>query len=410
MRLVVLAAAVVGSLLAAGCSPPPPAVCSAPQGSSSEANALADRWSQFGFDLYGPAVDAAGAGHNAVLSPFSVASTLTLIDVGAKGETESQLDKVLHLPSSAAEAAPDYAALSCGVESDGTSNDGTMRVANTVFVQTGRRFDESFLSVLSKGYAAPLQKTDFEHDAKGATDAINQWVSTQTDDHIPHLLEPGDVDDATRLVLVDALYFKGAWDKGFDPARTSDQPFTLSSGQVVQVPMMDGNVSARLGRIGGQLLELDYKGGTVAMDFLMPDSSLSEFEATLTSERLDAMLGALGPKTNGEIRLPKFSFSTRLGLTPVLTKMGVTDVFDPLKADLSGIDGKRDLFVSFVIHQATVEVDEQGTVATAATAGGVEELESAGPLPIDRPFVFLVRDTKTGALLFVGHVEDPRQN
>jgi len=176
------------------------------------------------------------------------------------------------------------------------------------------------------------------------------------------------------------------------------------------VPTMSGNVNVRSWSSQGlSIYELAYAGGALAIDVLLPDGLLSALEASLTPDGLSAALAKLGPPQQQPIFLPKFSFSTRLALAPVLASMGMRDVFDPSKANLSGMDGKTDLYVGAVVHQALVQVDEQGTIAVAATAAGVDTFLAVTPVAIDHPFLFLIRDTKNGSILFMGRLEDPRQ-
>jgi serine protease inhibitor len=404
----------VALLAVAGCTAkatPPAAVCSAPQGSSSAAQALASDDTAFAVALYGPAATAIGAGQNVILSPYSVSATMTMIDVGAAGATDTQMQSVLHLPGNAATVAPAYAALACEDEMDGSSQGNQLSLANSLWGQKGAAFEPTFLSVLSGGYGAPLQQVDFMGDSGGATTTINQWVSQETQTEIPMLLQPGDLDSTTVLVVVNAVYFKGAWATGFDPSMTSSQPFTLSDGTQESVPTMSGSVSFASGHPNSTLsiYELPYKGGSLAMDFLVPEGLLSALESTLTPALLSSAISSLGSPFSQPITVPKFSFGDHVRLDPVLAAMGMPDVFNPQSADLSGISVMPGLYVSFVVQQALVEVDEEGTVAAAATAGGVADSTSEEPIQIDRPFLFLIRDVKNGSILFMGRVEDPQQ-
>jgi serpin B len=404
------------SVVATGCNSkvaaPPPPVCSAPQGSSADAQSLASGDTAFAVALFPPAVAAAGAGQNVIVSPFSVSTTLTMVDVGAAGETDSQIQSALSLTGNGATIAPAYAALACGDETDGTENGNELSIANSVWGQQGMAFEPSFLATLSTGYDAPLQQVDFA-DPDAATSTINGWVSTNTQGEIPALLQPGDLDAATRLVLVNAVYFKGSWATAFDASQTGPQPFTLSDATQVSVPTMDGDVTLGVGAgPGASVYELRYKGGGLAMDFIVPTGSLSDLESGLTSASLGAMVASVGSSESAELLLPKFSFTTNLALVPILQGLGMTDLFDPSRANLSGMDGAMDLYVKTVVQQAIVEVDETGTVAAAATAASSDDdavSESPPRIAIDHPFLFLIRDTRNGSILFMGHVEDPRQ-
>jgi serpin B len=408
---------VMACVAASGCTnksaAPPPPVCSAPQGGSSAAQALASGDSAFAVALFQPAVTSVGATQNVIVSPYSVSATLTMVDVGAAGETDTQLQSVLQLPGNGATIAPAYAALACEDESDGTSNGGDLSIANSLWGQQGTSFQSSFLSTLSGGYEAPLQQVDFESDPGAATSTINGWVSGETQGEIPTLLQPGDLDSSTRLVIVNAVYFKGAWATGFDANGTAPRSFTLADGTQVSVPTMSGTVTLGMGSVqGSAIYELAYKGNGLAMDFIVPTGSLSSFESGLTSASLAATVASLGsPQTGVQLYVPKFSFTTTLALVPILQGLGITDLFDPTRANLSGMDGAMDLYVATVVQQAIVEVDETGTVAAAATAAGVSAsaFEEPTTVTIDQPFLFLIRDTKNGSILFMGQVQDPRQ-
>jgi serpin B len=391
---------------------PPPPVCSASQGTTQAAQDLATSQTKFGVDFYLPAATAIGAGNNVILSPYSLSTALTLVAAGAAGETATQMQTVLDLPAPAQSLAPAYAALACKNETDGSSTGNQLSIANAVWAQKGKAFVQNYLSLLATGYGAPVQQADFADDPTGATTAIDQWVSNETQGLIPTLFQPGDLTMSTELVLVNALYFKGTWASGFDPSATQPSPFTLSDGTSISVPTMNGTVNVAQGTgTGFTVVELPYVGNALAMDFLLPNGSLSSLESSLTASALNAALPA-GSRDleQAQLYLPKFSFSTRAILNPVLEGMGMQDVFTPQVANLSGIDGAEDLYVSIVVQQAFVEVDEQGTVAAAATGVGVSGAAAAEEPPqivIDHPFLFLIRDTNTGSILFMGQVENP---
>jgi serpin B len=412
----VMVPALLASLAASGCTHdvtgPPPPVCSAPQGSSSAAQTLASGDTAFAVALFQPAVTSVGASQNVIVSPYSVSATLTMVDVGAAGETDTQLQSVLQLPGNGATVAPAYAALACEDESDGTSNGGDLSIANSLWGQQGTSFQSSFLSTLSGGYEAPLQQVDFQSDPGAAISTINGWVSGETQGEIPTLLQPDDVDPSTRLVIVNAVYFKGAWATGFDPNGTAPRSFTLADGTQASVPTMSGTVTLGTGSVqGASIYELPYKGNALAMDFVVPSGSLSSYEAGLTSASLAAAVTSLGSPQSVQLFVPKFSFSSTLALVPILQGLGITDLFDPQTANLSGMDGAMDLYVKTVVQQAIVEVDESGTVAAAATAASTDTdaVEEPPTVTIDQPFLFLIRDTKNGSILFMGQVQDPRQ-
>jgi serpin B len=400
------------SLLGCSTQPTPP-VCGAPQGSASDVQALASSDTAFALAFFPQATAAAGGeAANVIVSPYSVSATLTMVDVGAAGDTDSQLRATLHLPANASTIGPAYAALACADETDGDADGQTLSLANAVWAQTGKTFQPAFLSALSSGYNAPVQLTDFAGNSSGAANDINAWVSLQTQGQIPTLLQPSDLSSASRLVLVNAVYFKGTWDAGFDVSQTAPRTFTRADGTTVPVPTMTGLMNVGVGGSTAlSLYELPYKGGGLAMDFIVPiGGTLTALEATLTPAVLQAALPTTAPEQQTNLYLPKFAFKTRLVLTSLLAGMGMPDLFDPNKANLSGMDGQTDLSVDTVVQQATVEVDESGTVATAATAADTcscSAFEEPPTIHIDHPFVFLIRDTRNGNILFMGQVEDP---
>jgi serpin B len=394
---------------------PKPTMCAAPQDSAG-AQALVAGDTAFAVAFFPPAVAAAGgADANVILSPYSVSTAMTMVDVGAAGQTDAQIESVLHVPGSGAAEAPAYTTLECGQEGDGTSNGNALFIANAVWAQQGAAFEPTFESTLETGYDAPLQQVDFAGDPTAATGQINDWVSGKTQGLVPSLLGPRDVDAKTRLVLANAIYFKGVWDSGFDPGQTAPAPFTLQDGAQASVQTMTGTVQAPSTWTQNlTVVELPYKGRALAMDFLMPSEAsagLAAFEASLTPSSLTSTLANLGPAGQLVIYLPRFSFTTHVELAPVLVGMGMTDAFDPAAANFSGMDGAMDLSVHTVVQQAFVEVDEQGTVAAAATAvsscSDCEVVTEPNTIHIDRPFVFLIRDTRSGGILFMGHVTTP---
>jgi serpin B len=230
---------------------------------------------------------------------------------------------------------------------------------------------------------------------------------------IPQLLGPNDVTTETRLVLADAIYFKGTWAEKFEASNTSPQPFTLADGSMTMVDTMNGLMDVKASETADlTLLEIPYQGGDVVMDFFMPTGagSLTTFETGLTSASLAAALRNLGASGADIVYVPKFTQSTQVELKTVLESMGMTDAFDPTKADFSKMDGAMDLSIGAVVQQARIEVDENGTTAAAATA--VDTCSCAvvaepNTVHIDHPFMFLLRSTPTGSILFMGQVAQP---
>jgi serpin B len=243
--------------------------------------------------------------------------------------------------------------------------------------------------------------------------AINDWVERETEEKIEDLIPEGAIDDLTRLVLANAIYFNAKWAHTFPEGSTQDGTFTTLAGEEITVPMMRWSEPQMVPYAQGegfQAVELPYRGGQASMLLIVPDQGgFADFEAALTGEQLQAIVEGL--ETRGvALTMPKFEYEAKFSLADTLQEMGMTDAFINGQADFSGMDGTRKLLITDVFHKAFVAVDEEGTEAAAAT-GVVVGLESMPvmdvELTVDRPFVYLIRDTETGALLFLGRVVDP---
>ena len=288
-----------------------------------------------------------------------------------------------------------------------------LRVANALWGQKDYEFLKPFIRLGEKQYGGKLQSVDFTGATEKARRTINSWVEKQTNDMIKDLIGPGTLDAMTRLVLTNAVYFKGNWASQFEEDQTRDEPFTLLSGGKVQVPMM--NQKAEFGYTETdklQVLEMPYVGEELSMAILLPKKmdGLGQLEEDLSAEALTRWLAGTR-KRDVIVTIPKFKMTHKFSLESVLRAMGMTDAFSQA-ADFSGMTGRRDLFLSAVIHQAYVDVNEEGTEAAAAT-GGVMTLTSMMPdrVPVfraDHPFLFLIRDKTSGSILFFGRVTNPQ--
>jgi serpin B len=373
--------------------------------------------SAFALDFYQAVHDQPG---NLFFSPHSLSLALAMTYAGARGETASQFAQTLHfnLPQDRLHPAYNALALQLASRSEGTpkidqGRQFQLNVANSIWGQQGFNFLPEFLDVLALNYGSGLRLADFVQAPEAARQAINDWVSQQTHDKIKDLVPAGAINAATRLVLANAIYFQAGWLHPFDEKMTKDGAFTLLDGSQVNVPMMslDQPVNFPYAQGNGyQAIELPYVGQTEAMDVLIPDAGkFADFEAGLNADQLANVLAGLQSQSVS-LQMPKFTFSSSFGLSGVLKGMGMPLAFDPSQADFSGMDGKRDLYISDVIHKAFVSVDEQGTEAAAATAVivGLTSLPNEQVhLTIDRPFIFVIRDLPTGEILFVGRVVNP---
>ncbi len=355
---------------------------------------------------------------NLFFSPLSVSMALGMVSAGARGETLAQMKATLHFGLDQDALHPAFNALDRLLESrqyppEGTGEGFTLNLVNSIWGQVGHEFLPQFLGVLSEFYGAGVRLADFAADPEGARRAINAWVEEATHDRIRELIQRGQIDESTRLTLVNAIYFNAPWAFPFDERDTAVEPFTLLDGTEVEVPLMRQTESH--GYTAGddyQAVELDYNGRELSMVVILPDEgSFGDVEARLSPEFLGEVTGGLSHERL-ILWLPGFTFEWGEMLNGPLGALGMTDAFDGQRADFSGIDGTRDFFIGLVIHKAYVAVDEAGTEAAAATA---VVMVGAGPTPpsyrevrVDRPFLFFIRDKETGSILFIGRVLDPR--
>ena len=361
----------------------------------------------FALDLYARLKTNDG---NLFFSPHSISTCLAMIYAGARGDTEKQMAQVMHFDTGQAQFHSAFGALQDELNAARQKKEFDFNLANGLWSQKNHPFLPAFLDLVKQRYEAKLEQVDFGTGAEPARKEINDWVSAQTRGKIADLLQPGVVNASTRLVLVNAIYFKGRWLHQFKAANTAIAPFNLTRDQSVQAPLMNLTASFKYATPDGlQVLELPYLGDDLSMVILLPSEidGLKKIEDSLIGSQLDLWLGqARAQKVN--VFLPKFKLTAQFDLNGTLAAMGMADLFSP-RADLSGMDGARDLFVSAVVHKAYVDVNEEGTEAAAAT-GGVVGLTAFRPPPVfraDHPFLFLIRDNHSGGVLFLGRVVDP---
>jgi serpin B len=362
----------------------------------------------FALSLYGALFDGE---ENLFLSPHSLSAALAMTYAGARGETERQMAEALHFSLPQAQLHPAFNALdqTLARRSQGESMAFQLRIGNAVWGQEGDTFLEPFLDTLAENYGAGMQLVDFRQ-AEEARGQINNWGSDQTENRIEELLPPGALNPATDLVLTNAAHFQAAWLQPFAEDATHDAGFTLLDGSQVMVPTMEQVASLGYAELPDvQAVELPYAGGELSMVILLPDEgSFDSFARALDADQLDTILGALAP-TSLHLALPRFRYDAGFELRDALTDLGIVDAFDD-RADFSGIDGTHELFVKQVYHQAFVDVDEAGTEAAAASAVTVARkgaLMADLGVRVERPFLFLIRDMDTNAILFLGHVVNP---
>lgn len=373
----------------------------------------------FALDLHRRVIE---PGANVMTSPFSVSTALAMSSAGARGLTASQLASALHFTLPQAQLHPAFDALDLSLREPSTACNATpapftLNLVNTAWAQTGYPFVPAYLDTLAVSYGAAVPLVDFRNDPEGARQVINDAVARATEDKIKDLLPEKSIDQATRLVLTNAVYFKGKWANEFDPASTALAEFRLLAGGTANVPFMHSVILARAtAQPAYDAVELRYLCSDFVMTLIAPRvGSFEAFEGALEVAGLTSIDAAM-VQSKVTLSMPKFSFRTTRSLKAPLEALGMKEAFRFGAADFKGIaDVANDpLYVSDVAHQTFVAVDEKGTEAAAATA--VVIAGGSGPpavppeitVSIDRPFLFLVRHSKTGQILFLGRVVDPR--
>ena len=370
--------------------------------------ALVEGNNQFALDLYKKLAETEKG--NIFFSPYSISSALAMTYAGARGQTAEEMAKVLHftLPQQKLHAA--LGGLTKSLQTAGKNRRYQLNIANSIWAQRGMQLVPEFLDITKDSYGACVREVDFAN-SDAARDTINRWVEQQTDDKIKELLKAGDVDSSVRLVLTNAVYFRGNWKQQFDPTHTKPGNFETKPGLEVQVPMMfHEEMKVRTSQSPTfSLIEIPYVGGRYQMIFLLPvkRSGLREVEGTLTVEQLSAAIAQLKPSTMS-IVVPRFQFRRSYSLNDELQKLGMLTPFSESSANFSGMTSSANIYISKVVHQASIEVDETGAIATAATAVVMREVSAKMPVRIDQPFVCLIRDASTDTILFLGRVSDPR--
>jgi serpin B len=362
----------------------------------------------FAFDLYHRLSSERG---NLFFSPYSIHAALAMTYTGARGGTATEMARVLHLGGTREGVAEAHGDLAAELTA-GTPKSYEMVVANALFGQRGYPFLEPFRATCRDGYRADLDSVDFAGATEAARRKINDWVSTRTRARIRELFAPGGLDASTRLVLANAVYFKGKWEEPFADAATREAPFDPGTGRKVAARFM--NQRHRFGYAETpelQLLEMPYEGDELSMVVLLPRNvgGLAALEATLTGSKMADLLASAASR-EVSVSFPKFELTSAFDLDENLRAMGMSAAFSRQAADFSGMTDAGKLFIGVVVHKAYVDVDEEGTEAAAATGVGMV-LTSMPAHPTsfvaDHPFLFLIRHRASGAILFLGRVVDP---
>jgi serpin B len=365
----------------------------------------------FAFDLYERLRTTDG---NLFFSPASISVALAMTYAGAAENTEAEMAKTLHFHIPKTQVNDEMRSLLASWKSSDKKQGYRLNVANRLWGQEAYKFLDDYLRVTRDDYGAELARVNF-NQADAARDAINKWVEDNTQDKIKNLIPSAGTIQGARLVLTNAVYFKGEWRDQFNKAFTKDQDFHSSDARTIKAPLMTQKHRFRYAAADGlQFLELPYGDGSLSMVVLLPKKvdGLSDLESKLTAASLDQWRTSATSR-DVIVFLPKFKTTAQFQLADVLKAMGMASAFDAKTADFSGMTGGRDLFISAVLHKAFVDVNEEGTEAAAAT--GVVMMPMAArinpePPPVfraDHPFVFLIRDNRNGAILFLGRIVDP---
>jgi len=367
---------------------------------------LVDIINAFSLDLYKDLCSQSD--ENEFISPYSIFVALAMTYEGAQGETAEQMQEVLGIPQDDNTMQCSFGYLYNLLNQE---KEYTLRTANALWTQEGFPFLSSYLEYLENYYIAHAQDVDFSKAAQTA-DIINTWVEEQTNGMIKDFLSSGDIDPMTRLILTNAIYFKGDWKHAFDETDTTNSDFILPSGDSVTVPMMhftDTDVSFNYTETDAmQMVELPYKGDDVSMYILLPtENTMSDFEGMVTLENLTNWKHQMIPTTL-QLSLPRFSLEEEYRVDSALKTMGMTIPFTT-SADFSGIDGAQDLYIEKVKHKALVEVNEQGTEAAAVTSVhmALTAIQPGVIMNCDHPFLFFIQQNDTGSILFMGKVTNP---
>lgn len=380
--------------------------------SHSDLETLVQGNTAFALDLYKQLKATKG---NLFFSPYSISTALAMTYAGARKNTEKQMAQTLHFTLSQKQLHSAFAALEAElkiVQDANFAGHVLLKIANALFPHVGYPFLDDFLTLAKEYYGVTITAVDYGA-FEAARQKINGWVEQKTEQKIRELIPQGILDALTRLVLVNAIYFKGNWASQFDKNLTKNAPFAIAPGNQVQAPMMTQEQEFGYAEHDSlQVLELPYVGGDLAMIVLLPKKidGLTELEAALTVENLDKWTSHLRT-TQVQVFLPRLKMSSWFKLNDTLIALGMADAFDMSKANFSGMDGNEDaLYIAAVLHKAFVDVNEEGTEAAAATAVVMALRCAPPPSPVfraDHPFVFLIRENRAGSILFLGRVVNP---
>ncbi|HLW64693.1 MAG TPA: serpin family protein [Gemmataceae bacterium] len=400
----------IASIGLAGCKPPPDEPTLPNPVVTPDTQKAVEGNTEFAFDLFLYLGKQPG---NEFFSPFSISTALAMTYGGARGETAEQMAKTLHFNLPLDRLHPAMGNLI--VKTPGGKNPPyQLHVVNALWAQKGYPFLPDFLKLTRTNYGAEVQEVDFANATEEARRTINSWVEKQTEEKIRDLLQQGVLDSLTRLVLTNAIYFKGAWVSKFDITATKSQPFFVTAKESKNVSLMHQSHEFKYLRTNEfRILEMPYAGNEIAMVIILPEKvdGLPSVEQSFTPAKLKQSIAELKAKRI-QVYVPRFQITQSVMLKKALADLGMPLAFSPDDADLTGMNGGKPakLHISQVVHKAFVDVNEEGTEAAAATGVVVGEKSIAPPEEVfraDHAFIFLIRDIRTGSILFMGRIADP---
>jgi serpin B len=372
--------------------------------------ALVEANNNFSLGLYSQI--SKGANDNIFFSPWSISDAMAMVYEGARGDTANQIQYVFNFSEDSATRRSSFAKMLNIINKGNGRYD--LYNANAIWLQKNYTFLVDYKNIISRYYLGEINNLDFVSDSSVSINQINGWISDHTNKRITQIVSHEDVNELTRAVLTNAIYFNGKWEHQFKLEDTSPEDFTLDSGEKISVPTMKiENEQPHFNYIYDnetQVLEMRYQGGNISMLLILPRNgkNITYLESILTAEKIREWRSNLYPRPI-LIYIPKYKFGTSYSLKNYLENMGMRIPFSHLGADFSGMDGTKNLYISHVLHKAYIDVSENGTEAAAATDVSLSFTSAASPLEFraDHPFIFIIQETETGNILFMGRVMDP---
>lgn len=361
----------------------------------------------FNFDIYA-AISKSEAGKNIFISPYSISAAFSMCYEGAAGETAAQMGKVFYFPADKETLRKGY--LSLQAEINRKHEGYELSGANSIWPQKGYGFLNRYIDTVKKYYGGNAEEVDYAGNKEAAINMINEWAAINTKDKITSIVDDDSVNELTRMVLVNAVYFKGSWLEKFDKARTRKMDFHIPGRVAVKTDMMNTEREFNYGEFDGtKVIELPYAGGGISMIVALPDGNdTAKLEASLTYDIFMEWVNSL-QKTKVVVALPKFKIGCLYSLNKELTVLGMPLAFDKRQADFSGMTGNKDLYITDAIHETYIDVNEEGTEAVAVTAivMGYTSVAMPPEFIADHPFIFFIYDKTSGNILFMGRICNP---